>query len=524
MGDGERDRAPVREQEGAKARGSLVAPGKQTRTERGASFSGVVEPRTKGASLGGAMRVEDWLMSGPLMSAMGLEREEDRDGDGDGRGAREPQSVTAPPGYATLEEVYSQYRAYKQQRKADARVAGGRGGLLVGPMPLPGMQTASDAAGEELLAILEPLGYGSIAELEAFIDGFEKSFEREAARSARDLLERYAHVLHKEAARYRDPAELSRLHQKLGGVRTQHEVFEKNASLANTHVANAERSRMPGSGHLRPAAGPNEAQAAHQRAASAKASAQRELQGLAVAHPIFQEEGVPLDRRIDKAALAGADEGVLGGLLQAHLATRLRDLSEAKALLEAKPELIYKLDKLFPQLVAQQSIAQGSVFAMILEDKLRDDVIARLTAGILLAMVSIALAAVSLGAATPAVAAGAAVLGVGLSAGMAYQEIREHGEQRDLADVGFSEDPSVAWVAAAVIGAAVDLGAAARALKALGPAVQVATHGGDPAELARVIRAYEKAGQLDARIARAVEKGWPPAKASSRPREIYALR
>jgi hypothetical protein len=82
---------------------------------------------------------------------------------------------------------------------------------------------------------------------------------------------------------------------------------------------------------------------------------------------------------------------------------------------------------------------------------------------------------------------------------------KEHGEQQDLADVGFAEDPSVAWLAVAVLGAALDLGAAARALKALGPAAQAVAHGGDPAELAKLVRAYEKAGELDARIARAVE-------------------
>ena len=446
-------------------------------------------------------------MSGPLMSAMGLGRGDEEAPFGEGPGPR--QSAAAPPrGRASLEEVYRKYRAYERQQQAEGQGAGGRPGeMLVAPMLTPGIPTTRLSAGDELSAMLEPLGYGSIAELEAFIADVERSFEREAARGARELLDRYAQGLHREVARYRDPAELSSLHGQLGGVRTQHELFEKNASFAQGYVANAERARLPGNGQLRSKASPQEAVAAHQRSVAARAAAQRELGRLAATHPIFQEEGLPLDRRLDKVALAEADEAALGALLQAHLSTRLGDVAEARALLEAQPELIYKLDALLPRLLAQQSIAPGSVFALILEDKRRDEAIARLAAGILVAVVAIALGAVSLGAATPAVAAGAAAVGFGLSAGTAYQELREHDEQQELAEVGFTEDPSVAWLAVAVLGAALDLGAATRALKALGPAVQAASHGGDPVELVRVIRAYEKAGQIDARIARAVEKG-----------------
>jgi hypothetical protein len=494
MGAGEqRESALQRAGEGeAEAGSTRIAPGKQTRTGMGAelrtagsSASPEGEAGAKPSAAEGGMRVEDWVMSGPLMAAMGLGDE-----------------ATEAPRRATLEEAYRKFRTYRSQLKAEAGMRGGRTGAML----LPGIPTASGMIREDLESMLAPLGYASIADFERFVEGFEDSFEREAARSARHLLDRYAAVLHKEAARYRDPAELSSLHGKLGGLRKQHATFEQNAQLANDHAANAERSRMPGNGHLRPAGNPLEAQAAHQRAVTAKASAEREVQRLAAAHPIFQEDGVPEGRRIDKAALADADEGALGGLLQGHISRRLTDVAEAKALLQAKPELVYKLDKLFPQLLAEQSVAPGSVFAMILEDKLRDDAVVRLTAGILVAAVSIALAAVSLGSATPVIAAGAAVLGFGLSAGMAYQEVKEHGEQKDLSDVGFTEDPSVAWLAAAVLGAALDLGAAARAMKALGPAAQAVAHGGDPAELTKLIRAYEKAGELDAKIARSVEK------------------
>jgi hypothetical protein len=405
-----------------------------------------------------------------------------------------------------LEEVYKKYRSYKSALTTEAMGASMGMSVPGAPVMLPGTPTASGMYRKELEELLKPHGFASISEFEAFIKKFEKAFELEAVNITKDLMAKYAGRLYREAERYKDPKELSALHQKLGGVRTNYKEFEKNAKISNNYNRDSEMSRLPGNGHLRPKIGPAEAKAAYDKAAAAKAAAQADVQGLAGAHPIFQEDHLPLDRRIDKASLASADESQLGSLIQSHLAARQKDVAEARDRLDDKPELIYKLDKLLPQFYLQQNIASGSIYDMIIQDKIKDDAIMKLIGGIVLAVVAIALAIVSFGTATPAIAAGAAAMGFGLSAYMAYDEYQHYAEEKDMADVGFAKDPSVVWLVVAVAGAALDMGAAVKAMKALGPAAKTLEAGGDAAEFAKLVKALEAKGEIDAKIARAAEQ------------------
>lgn len=112
----------------------------------------------------------------------------------------------------------------------------------------------------------------------------------------------------------------------------------------------------------------------------------------------------------------------------------------------------------------------------------------------------------SFGTATPAIAAGAAAMGFGLSAYMAYDEYQHYAEDKDMADVGFAKDPSVVWLVVAVAGAALDMAAAVKAMKALGPAAKTLEASGDAAEFAKLVKALEAKGEIDAKIARAAEQ------------------
>ncbi len=397
-----------------------------------------------------------------------------------------------------LKEVYEKYRQYMRTLTVEAVGAGMGAGL--GPRASTSMQ-------EELTRQLQAHGFASVSEFEAYIEKFEKAFEQGAATMVIDLLARYEGTLYREAQRFKDPMEVSALYQKLGGVRMHHAAFEQNAAISNDHARNAERSRLPGNGHLRPKATQDQAGEAHQRAEASRQAAQAEIQGLSAAHPIFQEEGLPLDRRIDKAALAKAGEGQLGGLIAGHIAGRIKDIQEARSQVQGKSELIYKMDKMMPQFYAQQGIAPGSIHDAIIQDKLRDDAVVKLVGGISLAIVGVALTVVSLGAATPAiVAAGAAAGAFGLSGYMVYEEYEQYAEQQDLADVGLADDPSIVWLVLAVAGAAVDMGAAVKAVRALAPAAKALNAGGDASAFTKAVQALQKAGEIDARIAQAAEK------------------
>ena len=404
-----------------------------------------------------------------------------------------------------LEQVYEKYRLYKTLLKS--------GTMSAVPTPMGGVGAGivvmreAEKVRQELEVQLQAHGFAGLDDFKAFIKKFEEGFEQESANIARDLLDKYAGKLYRESERYRNPAEVAALHQKLGGVRTQFAEFETNAKIWNDYVKASEQSRLPGQAHLRPKIGPSEAEAARKKAEEAKTAAQSQVKGMSSDHPIFEEEGLPLDKRIDKAALARASESELGGLLQGHINNRMKDIGEARAEIDGKPELIYTMDKLMPQFYARQGIKPGFIHDMILQDKMREDAIVKLAKGVAFAVVAVALAVVTFGTATPAIlAAGAGVLGAGLSVYQVYESYQEYAQEKNLADVGFAKDPSVFWLVVAVAGAALDMAAAVKAVSALGKAAKVLDAGGDLKAFTDIVRQLEKEKEITAEIARAAEK------------------
>jgi hypothetical protein len=405
-----------------------------------------------------------------------------------------------------LEAVYKKYRAYCSMLMTEAISSGA---LAAGHAPITGTFVPTSLnMREELEKELHAYKFASITEFETYIRKFEEAFEQEAANVALDVVAQYAGKLYKESERYQDPKEISSLYQALGSFRTHFAEFDKNATISNSYNRAAEQARLPGQGHLHPSISQEEdAMAAYKKAVVAKEAAKSDIQGLAGDRPIFAEEALPIEKRINKVALAKASEKDLGGVMQAHVATRVQAVADAKAEIQGNPKLIYKMKKLMPVFYAQMGISPGSIFDLIIQDKLSDDAIIKIVEGIATAIVAIALTVVSMGTATPAiVAAGAAVAGFGLSASLTYAEYRDYTQQKKLADVGFADDPSIVWLIIGIAGAALDLGAAVNAVRALGPAAKALNVGGDLARFNRTVRTLEQAGEIDAKIARAAER------------------
>lgn len=393
---------------------------------------------------------------------------------------------------AGLEEVYKRFRLWQTLEAVS-----------------PG---AGDDVKPELEASLKAHGFcGGVPEFDAHVKKFLAGFETESARTVGDLLQKYAGRMYREGERYQDPEQVSALHAKLGGVRTNYAVVQdKNKIMDEEHHkqdAARERSRLPGQGGTTPEPTPRFKQA-EKEALAARDAAKAEIKGLERDHPIFQnDDALPPDERIDKVALATASETSLQGVLLGYIAKRGEAIEEARGELAGKPELVYRMDKLLPQFYAQQGIQPGSIHDQIIQDKRKEDRIQKIVVGILLAVVAIALTVVSLGTATPAlVAAGAAAGAFGISAYQAYEEYKEYTENQKLADVGLVDDPSVVWLVVAVVGAAADMGAAFKAIKGLGAAARALNAGGEISQFNRAVRALEEAGEIDARIARAAER------------------
>jgi hypothetical protein len=411
-----------------------------------------------------------------------------------------------------LEEVYKLYRQYTATATAEALSPEAAVGTAIAKKLGAKLQTADDLR-EQLEQQLPRYGFASIAEFATYIAKFEQAFEDGAVRITLDILAKYAGKLYRESQRYQDPAVVKDLHGKLAGFRTQHDEFDKNTKIyseevwAAGHDRDAEQRRLPGNGGM-PAKPPSQRQLqAEQNIKAAKANAEAEIKNLSKDHPIFAEDDLPADKRLDKVALAQASETQLAGVLQAHIADRNAVVVEARGQLEGKHELIYRMDKLMPAFYAEMDIQPGSIHDQIIKDKMHDDAIAKLVGGILLAIVAIALTVVSLGAATPAViAAGASIGAAGLSTYMAYDEYQQYSADHAVADAGFADDPSVVWLVLAIVGAGVDMAAATKAVRALAPAAKALEAGGEVIDFTKAVEALQRSKQLDEKIAAAADR------------------
>lgn len=408
-----------------------------------------------------------------------------------------------------LEEVYKLYKRYltaqvlelNPQLAAAKHIAKAAGAKV---------DTADDLK-HQLEQQLPRYGFASIAEFASYIARFIRSFEEGAVRITLDILQRYEGKLYKEQQRYQDPAVIKNLHGKLGGFRTQHREFETNARIWNDYARQAnndhERGRVPGQSHIRMKPPTAEQTAAGEQAKTAKANAEAQIKDLSSEYPIFAEDELPVDKRLDKVKLAQADESTLGSVILAHIAERQKVVVEARDQLQGKHELIYRMDKLMPTFYAAMDIQPNSIHDEIIKDKTRDDAISKIVGGILLAIVAVALTVVSLGAATPAViAAGASIGAAGLSTYMAYEEYKEYTSQHALAEAGLAEDPSTIWLVLAIVGAGVDMAVAVKAVRALAPAAKALEAGGDLAKFHKAVQELEQAKELEQKAAKAAEK------------------
>ncbi|MFL5862609.1 MAG: hypothetical protein ACJ780_17845 [Solirubrobacteraceae bacterium] len=405
-----------------------------------------------------------------------------------------------------LDALYDKYRQYKDlmssagMSSAAATVPGGGGGGIV--LTREAMKLRAEIDGE-----VRRYGFPKgITEFEETIKAFERAFEGAAATIATDLLAKYSATLVRESRRYTDQSEVAMVHGRLATYRAHYSEMVSNATIWNEYVRDVNASRVPGQWHIHPKVSPDEADAALKRAKEAQAVLPADIKALAHEYPIFEEEALPVDRRIDKASLGTASVTQLQGILQAHIQKRMTAVDAARADIEDKPELIYKMDKLMPTFYAAQGIKPGSIHDKIIQDKLHEDAIVKLVIGIAFAIVAVALAVVTFGAATPAiVAAGAGVLGAGLGVYMAVDEYEQYVQSKHLADVGLSDDPSTVWLVLAIVGAGLDVASAAKAVAALRPAAKLLSQGGDLAAFTKTVQELEQQSRIEAKAARAAE-------------------
>jgi hypothetical protein len=383
-----------------------------------------------------------------------------------------------------LDEVYHQYERYIQDYNRSSRLAAASddyGGMSTS------MQDAINRMRVELTTNLQRYGFNSISEFEQSIREFETAFRNETVLIAREMLDRYEHVLVEQEQRYRNSAETAALHQQLQPAR-QH--FQEAADSRPEHVMTPETTGMPGmidtastarvhaSCNLKSDLDLYEAAMTLGRSATT---------ALSSTHPLLGSQDFPHE------ALAMASN--VQTVIEPYIRARRSDVQQTRQNLASTPDMVFELDVLLQRAYIEQNIRPDSIYHRIIENHIRNTQVERVLVNLAIAVFTIAAGLVSGGTGTVAILGATTALGIG-----AYQAVEEFRRyERGSAAHGaqlLSEDPSFAWVVVAIVGAGIDLTAAAAAIRLLRPAVKAFNTMGDLAvfeqKVARLTQVEER--------------------------------
>jgi len=348
-----------------------------------------------------------------------------------------------------LDALYDRYSSYRSLLKSNTRLSGmGMTPAAVGTSL--GTQPTLNKMRAELEADLIKSGFpGGIADLEKLIGEYEQVFERGTLAVARVMLDQYEHVLWKEARRYKDTAETDALH----------------AAVSQTKE-------------------------------SASGEAEKES-SVVSAHPLV---GNP---DFDRERLAHASKSEVRALMLGYIAARRKDIADTRKSLEAKPTMIYGLDALLSASYQAHNIKSGTTFDKIIRNHISDVHWSEAIPQLILAVIAIAAGLLTGGGGAVAILAGGTALGIG-----SYQVIEEfrryemksaaHGAQ--LA----SDEPSMAWVIVAVIGAGFDAAAFASVLPKLRPALQAFNAGAEAGDVTKLAQKLDKLTEVEEGIRKSI--------------------
>lgn len=342
-----------------------------------------------------------------------------------------------------LDAVYDRYREYLSMQSSSSRLTAFG---MVSPRALgtaAGMQPTLSRMSEELTAELQRYEFASIDDFAQAIRDFELAFRDETVLIARDMLDRYEHVLEEQQRRYGEAAEANALHQQLTPARQR---FQSAARIRDEHAQTPwTLDEMANQAYW---AG----QAVRERAGGREA-----VRELSPAHPLLGNRDIPHEQ------LALADQGGVQSSMLGYIAARRRDVHQTRINLGRTPDLIFELPELRRISCARQGIAPGSLHHRIITDRVHDDALDQAAINLAIAVLAIAAGLVSGGGGAVAVLGATTMVGVG--AYQAFEEFR-HYEQLHAAHGAqlTSTDPSFAWVVVALVGIGLDAAAAGRVL------------------------------------------------------------
>ncbi|MFC5144545.1 eCIS core domain-containing protein [Streptomyces aureoversilis] len=363
-----------------------------------------------------------------------------------------------------LRGLYEEYRQLGQQsaeleKKATAMEAGG-------PGPEEGARglrlQAAQLRRDEVAALtpkVKAAGFAGIEDFERTLDAYEKEFLDETVAITLTYLQQYEHRLWKAEQQYASDAAVDAL------------IAQAKATAAPNLMAEAAKkidegarisARTVRGARDTPDDVPYEARKKYKEAEQLVSKASGVLKTLP-GQPLVEDEKFP------RLELLTRDRATVKAAITAYVKDRRVAINTSRDHLRQEPKTVYKFPKILESSMKEQGVEQGSVFHSIIMDR-RDRYHADEKQLVtILAVVGFALTLMTAGGG--ALAAAAAIGAFGISAYQAVLEFREYEQKSAFAGAGLADDPSFTWVIVAMVGAAMDLGAAVSAIHGMKGAI-----------------------------------------------------
>lgn len=393
-----------------------------------------------------------------------------------------------------FEEQFMLYKTYKD----DESLA--RGAFDPDLMMVTSMKASSSLSKLES-SLSEKEFIGGVEAFEKLIKSYEEQYAALAARVAKGYLNKFEQVLLQSQVRYGNKKVIEELHQKLAPFRSHYVEFEKHQAINNRKAAKDNNNWMDYS-----APSSEQADKAYRQAEVSKNKAIDDIKKIAEDHPVFTEENIPLDYRIDKVKLANADPDQLQELILEYIEDRLSDVRESREELAGDHELIFGMAQLIDMTNDSRGISKGSIFDLIIASKIKEIEDKEMAVNLLLAVLAVALAIVSGGTGTPASVAlltGSGALGIGTY--FTIDEIIKYERNEDFAGAGLAEDPSLLWVVVSIAGLALDAAAVVKVLRSVAPAAKTFNETADISRFRKELDKLKRSKEIDEKLANSIE-------------------
>jgi Domain of unknown function (DUF4157)/Bacterial toxin 4 len=286
------------------------------------------------------------------------------------------------------------------------------------------------------------------------IEAYRLRFRAEAVHLAMEVMARYEHQLFLAKKKYQDPANAAALVKNIGATsaKADYEQAESKSSAATMTRMTAPDDFTGGMQAGQEAADLDE------QSEKLRARAESEVIKASGNDPIIDPGKI--GRGTDRQKLAGLNAADAKEYLLKTIQDRYDDLAKARAEFTEDPDRIFSQPDLVQATKHSQHIGDDTIYSWIVRDYIQEQHDAHLFTAVVLTIIGVILAALVPGGGW--VAAAALITSATISTVQAIQAIQDYQTQSTDYRLGFiQKEPSLAWVAVAVVGAALDLGVAA---------------------------------------------------------------